>query len=137
MKGKCSIPSVHIKYAYAFIYLSFASHSLSRSPSLYLTFSLTSSQRFIPFMLMDNPPLHVYLIKNQLKTPRRPVSRAKPRLRVEQKRFPHSLPLSLPLTISPSLSLSHALPLPPSYSHGLPLSLSPKLRPPVYWKLAT
>lgn len=112
---------------------------LSLAPLLYLPLSLTSSQRFIPLMLMDPPP-HVYLIKNQLKTPRRRVSRAEPRLRVEQKRFPHSLPLSLPLTITPSLSLSPSLVLClslPSSSYGVPHSLSSKLRPPVYWKLAT
>lgn len=142
MKRKCSIPLVHIKYAHAFIYLSFASQclffislSLSFSCALYLPLSLTSSQRFIPFMLMDNPPPHVYLIKNQLKTPRRRVSRAEPRLRVEQKRFPHSIPLFLPLTISPSPSL--LLSASPSLFLLWSPSLSLKLRPPVYWKLAT
>lgn len=61
-----------------------ATPSLSPSLSLYLPLSLTSSQRFIPLMLMDKlPPPHVYLIKNQLKTPRRRVSRAEARLRVE------------------------------------------------------
>lgn len=94
--------------------------------------SLTSSQRFIPFMLMDNPPPLVYLIKNQLKTPRRWVSRAEYRLRVEQKRFPHSL--SLFHNFSPfSLALFLSLPFP----FILSLSLLSKLHPPVYWKLAT
>lgn len=71
---------------------------------------------------------HVYLIKNQLKTPRRLVSRAEARSGLEQKRFPHSLPLSLTLTISSSLFLPRS----PSLSPP-----PPKLRPPVYWKLAT
>lgn len=42
-------------------------------------------------------------------------------------------PLPLPFTIS---RLSYLLPFPPSSTYGLPIS-PPKLRPPVYWKLAT
>lgn len=92
--------------------------SLSLPPSLEHPPSLASSQRFIPFMLMEPPHHHhhhhVYLIKNQLKTPRRLVSRAEARLRLEQKRFPHSLPLSLTLTISSSLFLPRSPSLSPT-----------------------
>lgn len=127
---------MHIKYAYAFIYLSFASQwfwqfcisvSLPRCTFLSLTHFLSEVHSLHANGL--SPPPHVYLIKNQLKTPRRRVSRAEPRLRVEQNRFPHSLPLSLPLALSDCLSLS----LPAK------VSISPphKLRPPVYWKLPT
>lgn len=68
-----------------------------------------------------NPTLHhhVYLIKNQLKTPRRLVSRAKARSGLEQKRFPHSLPLSLTLTISSSLFLPRSPSLSPPLSSAL------------------
>lgn len=137
MRGKRSIPMVHIKYALC-IYLlvirfSVCDNSLSQplSRSLYTFLSHSLPLRGSPPHANGPPPPHprphVYLIKNQLKTPRRWVSRAKPRLRVEQKRFPHSL--ALPHPLSPSLSLL--------WSAARSLSLLPKLRPPVYWKLAT
>lgn len=107
--------------------------SFSLSLSFTVPFPLTHflSEVHSPHANGQPPPPHVYLIKNQLKTPRRRVSRAKPRLRVEQKRFPHSLDHSLTLVLSLLLSAF------PSLFLVWSLSLPPKLRPPVYWKLAT
>lgn len=71
--------------------------------------SLHFSPRFIPLMLMDTPPPRVYLIKNQLKTPRRQVSRAKPSWGWKR---------NASRTLSPSLSPSHCI----SLYGSLPLS---------------
>lgn len=131
-----------IKYAYTFIYLSFGKVSFiilyfrfSLSPALYLPLSLTSSQRFIPLMLMDNLPLLLSppCLSNQksIKNTSPPSLQSQALVEGGIETIPE--PLSLPLTIS---RLSYSLPLPPSLTYGLPIS-PPKLRPPVYWKLAT
>lgn len=93
--------------------------SFSQFASLTVTSSLTCFLSEVHSLHANGAPHHhhhhhVYLIKNQLKTPRRLVSRAEARLRLEQKRFPHSLPLSLTLTISSSLFLPRSPSLSPT-----------------------
>lgn len=88
------------------IHLLILSVSLSCARSLFLFCS-----GFIPPLLMDTP--HVWLIKNQLKTPRRQVSRATPTEGRIEALPAHSLSLFLSsthiLSISSSRDLSSCL----------------------------
>jgi len=95
-------------------YPAFQKRPSIHSYSVYLSLSLSG---FIPPLLMDTP--HVWLIKNQLKTPRRQVSRATPAEgRIE------ALPaLSVSLKHTYSLSLS-------SSSHDLSSRLLHSQAPP-------
>lgn len=104
------------------IHLFILSVSLSHARSLFLFCS-----GFIPPLLMDTP--HVWLIKNQLKTPRRQVSRAtQAEGRIE------ALPA---LSLSLFLSIIHTHTLSPPLVIFPLVSSTPRLRPPVYWKLGT
>lgn len=95
--------------------------SFSRFVFLTVTSSLTCFLSEVHSLHANGTPHHhhhhhhVYLIKNQLKTPRRLVSRAEARLRLEQKRFPHSATFShshhffLPFPATVSIALPHPL----------------------------
>lgn len=107
---------------YPLIYSLSVSLLRTLSPSLFCS-------GFIPPLLMDTP--HVWLIKNQLKTPRRQVSRATPAEGRIEALPARSLSLSFSQAHIHTLSLS-----PPLVIFPL-VSSTPRLRPPVYWKLGT
>lgn len=117
------------------LFLAVFNRLFSLSPSLYLPLSLTSSQRFIPLMLMDNSPQPTLppCLSNQKSIKNTSPPSLQSQALVEGGIETIPAPLPLPFTIS---CLSYLLPLPPSSTYGLPIS-PPKLRPPVYWKLAT
>lgn len=99
-----------------------------------LPHSLTSSQRFIPLMLMDTPPPPCLSNQKSIKNTSPPSLQSWAQVEGGTETLPALSPtFPLPHIVSLSLFLSHTASL---FSSWCP-SLSSKLRPPVYWKLAT